>query len=72
MTDPEMMPVDSSNIASIGYEDDSADLYVEFVSGRRYVYAGVSRATFDELSQADSKGSYLNREIKPNHACSEL
>lgn len=68
----EMRPVDSSAIASIGFEQDSGELHVLFHSGRTYAYEDVPESTFQEFLAADSKGSYLNREIKPNFACHEL
>jgi hypothetical protein len=69
MTLPEMISVDSSNIEHVGYDETAQDLYVQFHSGQTYVYSGVSPYTFDELLNASSKGSYLNREIKPNYEC---
>jgi hypothetical protein len=61
---PEMIFVDSSNIEAIGYDDDTLELHVRFLSGRYYVYHEVPRQAFDGLMQAPSKGSFLNREIK--------
>ena len=72
MQNPEMVPVDSSNVASIGFDTTSDALHVEFVGGRIYVYSPVPESTFEELMRADSKGSYINREIKPNFDCHEL
>lgn len=61
---PEMTFVDSSNIESIGYDDDTLELHVQFLSGGLYVYGDVPREIFDDLLNAPSKGSFLNREIK--------
>ncbi|MCA9464397.1 MAG: KTSC domain-containing protein [Nitrospira sp.] len=61
---PEMIYVDSSNIEAIGYDDDTQELHVQFLSGGLYVYHGVPRGIFNELMSASSKGSFLNREIK--------
>ncbi|MBI4830636.1 MAG: KTSC domain-containing protein [Candidatus Lindowbacteria bacterium] len=61
---PEMIYVDSSNIEMIGYDENAAELHVQFLSGGYYVYHDVPQATFDELMYAPSKGSFLNREIK--------
>lgn len=69
MAIPDMTPVDSSNISQIGYDIGTEELYIEFRSGSTYVYSGVPDSTVDDLVHADSKGSYLNREIKPNYAC---
>lgn len=69
MAEPEMDWVDSSNIDQIGYDDDARELWIRFKSGDTYVYADVPPATYDDIMAADSKGSYLNREIKPNYDC---
>ncbi len=66
MTD--MQFVDSSNIEAIGYDPEALELHVRFLkSGETYVYSDVNQAVFDELMQAESKGSYLNRRIKGNY-----
>lgn len=38
-------------------------------AGSTYVYSGVPESTAQEIMNADSKGSYFNREIKPNFEC---
>ena len=69
---PEMHYVDSSNIEAIGYEPDSRRLYVRFLkSGETYVYDEVEEWVFDEMMQAPSKGSYLNRQIKGSYQYSK-
>jgi hypothetical protein len=61
---PEMIYVDSSNVEAIGYDDNTQELHVQFLSGGYYIYHNVPRAIFDELMYAPSKGSFLNREVK--------
>lgn len=61
---PEMIYIDSSNIEAIGYDDDTQELHVQFLSGGFYIYYDVPRAIFDGLMYAPSKGSFLNREVK--------
>jgi KTSC domain len=68
---PAMTPVDSSNIEAIGYDEASRELHVRFRTGRRYVYSEVPQETYDRFAQADSKGSFFNREIKPNYSYRE-
>jgi hypothetical protein len=67
MAQPEMTYVDSSNVVAIGYDPDTRELYVEFKGESTYVYSDVPEEAYTELCEADSKGSYLNREIKPNY-----
>lgn len=57
-------PVSSSNILSVGYDDDSFVLEVEFKDGRVYQYFDVPRAEFDALLSAGSIGSYFSANIR--------
>jgi hypothetical protein len=52
-------PVTSSNVASIGWEDET--LEVEFVSGHIYQYQDVPEAAYRELLGADSIGRHMNQ-----------
>lgn len=61
---PEMIFVDSSNIEAIGYDDDAQELHVRFLPSGYYIYSDVPREIFDDLMNAPSKGSFLNREVK--------
>lgn len=72
MSMPDMTPVDSSNIARVGYDASVQELYVEWIEGRIYVYSPVPETTFQELLDADSKGGYINREIKPHYDCRQV
>jgi hypothetical protein len=61
-------PVQSSNIAGIGWEADAAGegagtLEVEFRSGHVYQYAGVTEAEYRTLLGANSVGKMLNAHI---------
>jgi hypothetical protein len=70
---PEMTYVDSSNIEAIGYDIAALELHVRFLrSGETYVYYAVEEWRFQELMQADSKGGYLNAQIKPNYQYAKL
>lgn len=62
---PEMHYVDSSNVEAIGYDSGAQELHVRFLkSGETYVYFDVEEWVFHEMMQADSKGTYLNTNIK--------
>lgn len=61
---PEMIPVSSSNIESIGYDEQNQQVYVGFLNGSLYVYKGVSLHEFENLRDAPSLGSYLHRNYK--------
>lgn len=59
----EKVPVQSSNLASIGYDSATETLEVEFLNGSIYEYKNVPQVIHDELMNASSHGSYFNREI---------
>jgi hypothetical protein len=56
--------VASSNIASIGYDEPSQTLEVEFTNGAIYQYYNVTQIVFEQLIQAGSKGQFLAYQIK--------
>ena len=60
----ERIPVDSTNVASVGYDVASSTLEIEFNSGAIYQYSGVPEYEYTGLLNASSKGSYLNQHIK--------
>lgn len=65
MSIPEMTPVSSSNVASVGYSAADETVYVRFISGNSlYAYQGVPAHEFENLLSAPSIGSYLNRCFK--------
>ncbi|MGA2725661.1 MAG: KTSC domain-containing protein [Bryobacteraceae bacterium] len=56
--------VDSSNLASVGYDIKSAILEVEFQHGGIYRCFGVPLFVYQGLLSAASKGKYLNEVVK--------
>lgn len=56
--------VASSNISSIGYDESSQTLEVEFHSGAIYQYYNVTRALYEQFQQSGSKGQFLAYQIK--------
>jgi hypothetical protein len=59
--------VESSNLESIGYDDEMHTLEVGFHGGAVYQYANVPQYLYTNLMAAQSKGAYFNREIKPHY-----
>lgn len=59
----EMHPVDSTNIESIGYDENVGTLTILFKSGYMYEYYDVPQYVFDELYHAESKGKYAHAHI---------
>ena len=58
----EREPVDSSNLLSVGYDDASETLEVEFKGGNVYQYYGVPQLEHVALRSAQSVGSYFSGE----------
>ena len=60
----ERKTVQSSNIASIGYDEKSSTLEIEFLNNSIYQYFDVPEHIYKALMQADSQGQYLAQNIK--------
>ena len=58
----QMIPVNSSNLSSVGYEN--GVLYITFHHGGTYWYQGVPKTVYDELINAPSHGKYFHAFIK--------
>ena len=58
-------PVESSNIATIGFAN--GVLEIEFKSRSVYQYFDVPETEFLNLMKADSKGTYHNKYIKGHY-----
>lgn len=56
--------VESSNLASVGYDESTSTLEIEFRSGGIYQYFGVPQNIYQELMNASSKGTYFDQNIK--------
>jgi hypothetical protein len=57
------IPIDSSAIRAIAYKPKKRRLYVRFVSGTDYVYAGVKPKVVVKFLFADSKGCFFHKHI---------
>lgn len=64
--------VDSDSLESVGYDQVSQTLEVGFRNGGVYQYFHVPKTTYEDLLRAPSKGTYLNRRIKPAYAMRRL
>ncbi len=65
-------PVQSSNITSVGYEESSQTLEVEFKNGGIYQYYDVPQREYEGLMNAPSKGKYLAYQIKGRYRYSKI
>ena len=64
--------VDSSSLASVGYDGRSHTLEVQFRNGGVYQYLEVPEEEVRELLTADSLGRYLNENIKESYPVRKL
>jgi hypothetical protein len=56
--------LNSTSVRSVGYDEFSQDLEVEFSSGKIYRYHDVPYGMYASLMRASSKGRFLNWRIK--------
>lgn len=61
----ERIPVSSSNLASVGYQD--GILEVAFKSGSVYQYTGVPDSVYEALMSAPSHGKFFAAFIRNNY-----
>lgn len=59
-----MLPVSSSNLASVGYDDEKRILSVEFQNGGIFHYAGISADLALDLVNAESIGRFYHQHIR--------
>jgi len=64
-----MVPVDSSNLAAVGYDESASILYITFNNGWRYMYFDVPSEIYRGLLNASSKGKYHHAYIKNAYRC---
>lgn len=62
---PRMEPLDSSALASAGYDADSRTLFIRFREGGIYAYLDVPPGIVGELKAAASKGAFFRTRIDP-------
>ncbi len=59
--------VESSNLASVGYDEEKQILEVQFKHGGVYQYFEVPKNVYEELMNADSHGKYFVHNIKDDY-----
>jgi hypothetical protein len=59
--------VASAAISSVGYDERSSVLEVEFSSGAVYDYLNVPPKVYKALMKAPSKGSFVSRKIRDRY-----
>lgn len=60
--------LNSSNLASYDYDENTQTLSIRFLSGRTYRYLDVPSSVVEGLASAASPGRYFNAAIKDQFA----
>lgn len=63
----ERVPVESRALVSIGYEESTERLEIEFRNGRVYEYQRVPRSVYEWLLRVPNKGGFVNRVLEPKY-----
>ena len=69
MTNIQFTEVKSSNIISVGH--DGTNLYVNYKSGT-YKYDNVDKSVYESLISSESKGRFMNENIKGKYNYSRV
>ena len=56
--------VSSSNIKSVGYDEEKKELVIEFTKGGIYTYSDVPKDCYEEFLGAGSLGQFFHMKIK--------
>lgn len=68
----ERTPVESTIIASVGYDGDASALEIEFHRGRVYRYHDVPASVAAWLMQVPEKGAFFNRKIRDHYTYRDI
>lgn len=67
VTNIKRQPVKSTNIKSMGYDEKSRTVEIEFHKGAIWQYSPIMPKAWQEFSNADSKGTYFAQYIRGNN-----
>jgi len=67
-----MKPVESSNIAEIGYDNEHNVLHVAFHTGSVYAYEDVPYQMYEDMLNAPSVGKYFNENVRDMFVTTKL
>lgn len=67
-----MVPVNSSNLAAVGYDESTREMAIQFKSGAMHTYVGVDPQTHSGLMAAPSHGRFFNERVKDVHTSKRM
>lgn len=68
----ERVLVQSSNLSSIGYNEENEILEIEFHHGGIYQYSNVPERVYNDLMNADSHGVYFSANIRDMYTTKKI
>ncbi|MEJ1164126.1 KTSC domain-containing protein [Variovorax sp. CCNWLW186] len=68
----ERQPISSTNLSSVGHDESTSVLEVEFVNGSVYEYYDVPREVYEELIRAGSAGSFFAQRIRKTYSFAQI
>ena len=68
----EMIQVNSSNVAAVGYDYENQIVHVRFLNNTEYIYKGVPQHEFEALRDAPSVGRYFNSNYRDFYPCEKI
>jgi hypothetical protein len=68
----ERKPLRSKSVKSAGYDPASAELEIEFATGRVYRYSEVPVSVYEWLLRVANKGSFVSKMVSPCYAYREM
>lgn len=63
----DLVPVKSSALTHVGYDDEKSQLHAVFPGGATYIYNDVPREVYDGLHKAESVGKYFSANIRSTY-----
>lgn len=57
----QMLPVSSTRITHMGYDESTATVYVRFTDGTPWRYMGVPPAVWNQFRLSPSKGQFISQ-----------
>ena len=64
----EQFTVASKGVDKLAYDSLTENLFVTYITGQVYCYANVPERVWEAFKAAGSKGTFVNKSIKPHYA----
>ena len=68
----EKLPVKSRILRSVGYDESTKTLEIEFQTGLVYQYAGVPPKVYADLMHSEAIGKYFSEKVRPRFPAKQV